>query len=69
MTRLLVASALALLAAGCATGDRGWTGSNATAFDRAEANCQQQTAAIGDSAVRRDAFARCMADQGWTPAR
>lgn len=64
--RLLVLAALPLLATACATHDRGWTGSNAVPFDTAEHDCTVATATMADAALRRQAFAECMADKGWS---
>ncbi|QIG79412.1 hypothetical protein [Stakelama tenebrarum] len=67
--RPIALSALALLAAGCATSHPGWSGTNATPFDTAQQECARATATIADTATRDAEFQRCMADKDWTRTR
>ena len=61
---MLVLLSLSALA-GCATGDRGWSGAGAPPFDTAPADCDAKTRELAAGKVREDAFDACMAGHGW----
>lgn len=63
MRNFLAAMLIPLALAGCAStsGDRGWTGTGAEPFDRAEAACRAEAGANEGAG-----FEACMAGKGWT---
>lgn len=69
MTKVPAIFALILLAAGCASNQPGWEGSDAIPFDTAQAACRAEVA-DEDPSDDEEAYEDCMNRLGWSrPAR